>query len=261
MFSKVPQHDSGGLRQSGLGQSQLSESDMTAPGFGQPNDILDEQTNPDSAFAFEQLVQRLMPNYEVPDILMPSSTLVFILESPHVQELEFGAPVSGLSGLTMTRHLFGEEYARFALGRLVKKNADEQKHKPRLDRMGLMNVANVPLQSAAYRNPELVKQHQVWFRAMAMVRQSNQRDTYKDSYAETVQTFFALSLRQKLMTFRDRSLTFVPCGRFAQKFFRLADVDSPNWQIIRDVPHPSYNSWDRAQYGKVIGQIREVLDR
>ena len=208
----------------------------------------------------EAVMTALRVRHTVPDILLPTSTCLFILESPHVQELKYGAPVAGSSGLTMSRHLFGDRDGQFPIGLLVKQNADEQKNQPRLNRIGLLNVSNVPLQRAAYHDPAVVSAHADWLHAMDHVRANNQTDTYRDMTQMAVQDALTTSLRVKLEALRQRTCTLIPCGRFAQKFFRLAAVQSSNWTVIRDVPHPSYNSWDRAQYAGVIGRVQHALD-
>ncbi|WP_274435748.1 hypothetical protein [Alicyclobacillus sp. ALC3] len=206
------------------------------------------------------MARALAQTYHVPDIMLAETRLVFVLESPHVQELKYGAPVSGPSGATMTKHLFGEAYERYPLGRLVRKNVDDAVHRPRLDRIGLMNVCNIPMQAAAYDNRQIVQTHGMWMQAMATLRSSNQTDTYRDQHVEAVQTVLVLSLRRKLQVLADRPLTLVPCGRFAQKFFRLAGVQSPAWTVIDGVPHPSYNSWDRAQYQDAVARVCQALN-
>ena len=208
---------------------------------------------------FQRVCDTLAKTHHVPDILSQTVTLVFILESPHVQELKYGAPVSGASGATMTKHLFGEASARLPLGLLVKKNLDEQKNRPRLNRIGLVNVSNIPLQGAAYRSQELVSEFTDWMRAMEHVRSNNQTDVYRDPLQNEVQSFLVESMRTKLLGMTNGNYTLVPCGRFAQKFFRLANVASPRWTVINGVPHPSYNSWDRPQYRAVIEQVQRAL--
>jgi hypothetical protein len=207
---------------------------------------------------FRQVQRELLKHYGVPDIILPTSRCIFILESPHIQELRYGAPVSGSSGATMTRHLFGERYARFPLGLLVKKNADEQKHRPSLDRIGLMNVSNIPMQGAAYRQAEVHKRYGEWLQALEYVRSNNQKDVYGDERLDAVQEVLVEELREKLMALQERPCVIVPCGRFAQKSFRLAAVRSEVWQVILDVPHPSYNSWDRPRYQDAIGRLRQA---
>lgn len=208
---------------------------------------------------FSRVKSSLLQDYGVPDFIQPDSTFIFILESPHLQELKYGVPVAGPSGATMSKHLFGEKYAKFPLGLLVKKNADEAKNRPRLNRIGLMNVSNIPLQSAAYGHPEVRKTYAPWFDALARIRSSNHQDEYKDALLNAIQAVMVESLREKLFKLADKDLAIIPCGRFAQKFFRLANVTKPNWHVIRDVPHPSYNSWDRAQYTSVIGQVKQAF--
>ncbi|WP_211265931.1 hypothetical protein [Alicyclobacillus ferrooxydans] len=175
-----------------------------------------------------------------------------------------------MSGATMTRHLFGADYAKFPLGRLVKESPRESADAsareftdesigPQLNRIGLINVCNVPLQSSAYQNQSLVQTHQVWFDAMSAVRTDNQRDRASNPYCQAVQSILVSSLRDKLESLKDRPCTIVPCGRFAQKFFRLTGQESSNWNVIHDVPHPSYNSWDRPRYQSVIDAVSSAL--
>lgn len=213
----------------------------------------------DTRGSFQSVQQAFAQEHFVPDVLLPTSSLIFILESPHVQELKFGAPVCGASGATMSKHLFGQQYAKFPLGRLVKTNAEEEKHRPRFDRIGLLNVSNVPLQAAAYLNKELIRENSVWMQAMEHVRSSNQTTIFRDAAMNEVQEVLVDSLRQKLSLLSHRSCTIVPCGRFAQKFFHLANIQSRYWNVIEGVPHPSF-SWDRAVYQDAINQVKEALD-
>ncbi|MGZ4112033.1 MAG: hypothetical protein ACXVP5_06290 [Tumebacillaceae bacterium] len=72
------------------------------------------------------IYNELAAGYRVPDLIEDESRFLFLLESPHVQELKFGAPVSGTSGISMTKHLFGEQFGKVAIGRLVKENIEAQ---------------------------------------------------------------------------------------------------------------------------------------
>ncbi|MCL6547775.1 MAG: hypothetical protein K6T30_02575 [Alicyclobacillus sp.] len=209
---------------------------------------------------YRQSISELSKAYEVPDIILPSARCIFLLESPHIQELKYRAPVAGLSGATMTKHIFGETYARFPLGLLAKKNAVEQMNRPRLNRIGLMNVCNIPMQRAAYRNPDVLRQHAPLLAALEEIRTANQADRFADERLNAIQDVLAEHLRAKLLALLDRPCVWVPCGRFAQKFFRLAGVKSEVWTVIDNVPHPSYNSWDRQQYRAVIDRLKQALE-
>lgn len=210
--------------------------------------------------AYTEIVQQLEKHYLVPDILLPTSTCLFILESPHVQELKFKAPVSGNSGATMSKHIFGQAYARFPLGRLVKKNVDNRSDRPSLNGIGLLNVSNIPLQKLAYgQMPATAPDISEWFDAMSTVRTNHHTEKYNSELAQQIQEYLITTLQRKLLKFQGRSITLVPCGRFAQKFIRLANVHDDSWDVIENVPHPSYNSWDRAQYAKTIKQVVDAV--
>ncbi len=212
-----------------------------------------------NTFSLYESWQALANKYTVSDIYLPQANLIFLLESPHVSELKYQAPVSGASGITMTRHLFGESYARYPLGILIKTNVLEHRNRPTLNRIGLMNVCNIPMQGTAYGSRDVVETHAELIRVLQGIRSANQKDVYPISLWNEVQSYLLDNLRDRLFQFVDRSMTFVPCGRFAQKFFRLAAVESPKWTVVHDVPHPSYNSWDRPQYRPVVEQVQRAL--
>ena len=205
---------------------------------------------------FRQLCNELAKAHLVPDIVPPTATFIFLLESPHIEELKYGAPVSGASGASMSAVLFGERYGRTPLGVMVKRNRDDQLGRPSLDRIGLMNVSNLPLQRAAY-GPQHDERYAPLFERMAALRQANDRVAFQDPQLNALQEILVDHLRRRLDRLSARQLSFVPCGRFAQKFFRLADIHSKYWTILENVPHPSYNNWRKPAYA---GTVRDLCD-
>ncbi|GMA49883.1 hypothetical protein GCM10025857_12400 [Alicyclobacillus contaminans] len=205
--------------------------------------------------ALRRACNELADGYMVPDIVPTTASFVFLLESPHVQELKYGAPVSGSSGASMSRHLFGEAYGHLPLGIIVKKNRDEQLHRPSLDKVGLMNVCNIPMQGSAYGNPDVVRKYADLLRALETLRTAGQSTSYKDPALALTQDILLENLRKRLRKLWDRSLFLVPCGRFAQKFFALADLVSPQWQVVTGIPHPSYNNWSKPQYAGAVSRL------
>lgn len=203
---------------------------------------------------FEAIFDELGERFYVKSWVTERSKLIFVLESPHVQEVKYGAPVSGASGATMSKHLFGPEYNK-PLGRLVMKNIEEQKRRPALDVIGLMNICGIPMQRKAYGEPNLVQTYNQFFDVLEGVRQGNQRDVYNNESWNVMQSVILERFRERLSKYKEHECTLVPCGRFAQKFFRLAGVASDNWQVIDDVPHPSYNSWDRPRYRPAVERV------
>lgn len=208
----------------------------------------------------EDVFEDLERRFYVDSALTKDSKVIFVLESPHIQELQYGAPVSGRSGATMSKHLFGPDYNK-PLGRLIKKNMDDEKRRPSLNVLGLMNICGIPMQRAAYKDQAVTDRYTDFFDRLEGVRQANQKDRFKDENWQTMQDVILDRFRVRLVHEKERVCTFVPCGRFAQKFFRLADIHSDNWQVIDEVPHPSYNSWDRDRYQIAVEQVKQAFQQ
>ncbi|HET7629628.1 MAG TPA: hypothetical protein VFK44_14745 [Bacillales bacterium] len=207
---------------------------------------------------FERIFEQLEQQFYVKSWVSERSKLIFILESPHVQELKYGAPVSGSSGSTMSKHLFGSEFGK-PLGRLIAKNTEEALHRPSLDVIGLMNVCGIPMQRKAYGQPEVIRKHGAFFDVLEAVRKSNQQDVYRNGSWNVMQEVILERFRARLNGIKGKTCTLVPCGRFAQKFYRLAGVSDPSWTVIHGVPHPSYNSWDRERYRGEIHKVQQAF--
>jgi hypothetical protein len=218
-----------------------------------------EQTD-DLKTYFRNIFNTLARQYFVEDILQAESRFLFLLESPHKQELIYGAPVCGSSGASMTRHLFGTAYEKYPLGIIVKKNRDEALNRPSLNKIALMNVCQIPLQGSAYA-PELHPQYGPFFRILEAIRSANNQTRYPNAELNIVQEIIVDRLRRKLTALTDRELYIVPCGRFAQKFFALAGVSSPRWQIMHGVPHPSYNNWSKPSYAHAVQELVSAFTR
>ncbi len=207
----------------------------------------------------EEQYKVLAEHYEVQGVVTPKTKLIFILESPHVAEVKNGVPVAGPSGSTMSKKLFGKEYTK-PLGLLLKKHMEERIERPTLDAVGLLNVCNVPMQKKPY-NPLDTHAAQGLLDSFETIRTSNQKSRFKDEKLNDVQQFILTKFQKRLEELTDREVTLVPCGKFAQKFFKLANVKSNKWTIVEDVPHPSYNSWSRERYQSSVNKVIEELNR
>lgn len=208
---------------------------------------------------YEELYNTLADRYEVKGVTTPKTKLIFILESPHVAEVKNGVPVAGPSGATMSKKLFGEEYGK-PLGLLLQKQLEESKDRPSLDVVGLLNVCNIPMQKRPYEKQDINKCNG-FLDHLETIRTSNQKSQFKDDNLNDIQNFILNKFRERLIALVDRELTIVPCGRFAQKFFKLANVSSEKWTVVEDVPHPSYNSWSRERYQASVNNVIQELNR
>lgn len=207
---------------------------------------------------FHEEYNLLAEQYCVDKVITPKTKLVFILESPHIAEVKHGVPVAGPSGATMSKKLFGEEYNK-PLGLLLKKHREDHVERPSLDKIGLVNVCNIPMQKRPYSQMDVEKGHDLLNR-FETIRKNNHKDSFKEEELNAVQELILSKFRERLNELTDLEATFVPCGRFAQKFFRLANISSDNWTVIEGVPHPSYNSWSRERYQEPVSNVIEALN-
>ncbi|MBL0387111.1 hypothetical protein JJB07_10655 [Tumebacillus sp. ITR2] len=197
-----------------------------------------------------EMFEKVARDFRVPDLIPQNARMVFLLESPHTQELLHGVPVAGLSGGSMAKHLLG---VSDKLGPVVKSD-------PERYGIGLMNVCSIPMQTAAYEKyPQLRPEaYGGFFPTLEGLRAGRKKGVELSDWDE-LQTLILDNLRSRLQALTNRRLTLVPCGAFAQKYFKLAGVTSPNWRLLADVPHPSFNNWDKERYRAKIEEVKKAF--
>lgn len=206
---------------------------------------------------FAKIIDKLSEKYSVNPIIPERASFIFILESPHVQELKHSAPVAGSSGKTMASVLLDRTVDK-PLGILVKQNAEAGFPDKWLSHIGIMNISNIPLQKKAYDVCD-VERYEHFFHLLEKLRTTNDRAVYSSEELNDLQRVILERFNEQLKTLIGRKCTLVPCGRFAQKFLRLATAKDNDWTIIYDVPHPSYNSWNQARYKQKIAELKEAF--
>lgn len=85
-------------------------------------------------------------NFQVGDLIYPNSDLIFILESPHKNEVKLGYPAAGETGINMSKILFNIDEP---LGKLLKGSISFPIS------LSLMNCSRLPLQESCYGNLKL----------------------------------------------------------------------------------------------------------
>lgn len=219
---------------------------------------------------FQSLMEELHKKYEVPNLIGDSSEIIFILESPHIEELFYDAPISGLSGGTMTKALFGQEN-KIPLGRVVKDfliQNSESEELDHLNKIGIMNICRIPMQKAAYIHSKTIGKYGMFnsekfdgiIELLEQIRKNN-KDFYKDESKNILQKIILDTFSASLHELKDKKLYLVPCGKTAEKFFKLSGVSNPNWTIVEGIPHPSYNSWTREKYRVEIQNLRDLMKK
>lgn len=181
--------------------------------------------------------------WHVPD-LVPSDRaveLVFVFESPHVDELRTGLPVVGAAGKSALRFLLPGQPKDRSLGRFV-----QQSHAAGDDRTAILNVSNVPLQEAAFVDDEAPDLGEGEWTLIEKVRRSRARSLSSMRGAETraISEVLVDGLRHRLSDVETGSEgRVVAAGTFAQRMVAAAFPDLTPSPLR--VPHPSFNQWNR----------------
>jgi hypothetical protein len=181
--------------------------------------------------------------WHVPD-LVPSDRaveLVFVFESPHVDELRTGLPVVGAAGKSALRFLLPGQPKDRSLGRFV-----QQSHAAGDDRIAILNVSNVPMQEAAFVDAEAPDLGEAEWTVIEKVRRSRARSLSSMRGTETraISEVLVDGLRHRLSGVATGSEgRVVAAGTFAQRMVAAAYPDLTPSPLR--VPHPSFNQWNR----------------
>lgn len=184
-------------------------------------------------------------NYVVRDLIPPKDEidLLFLLESPHVDELRTGIPLSGEAGQAALSYLMPDGAPPEALGPSIVGS-----YALRRARIGIMNVSQVPLQLAAFsghRSRSAVA-HLDWS-LLRRVRVST-KATIGDIVDINVQGTSRLllpSLESRMARVRfSTGATVAPAGKFAQQFWNSLARRPQAAEL--PIPHPSNGWWTRA---------------
>jgi len=181
-----------------------------------------------------------LKDYFVNDLVYENAEVVFVLESPHTQEVKNGYPVAGKSGNDMSKVLFGLDEA---FGKLI--------YEKRITNIAIVNVFNYPLQKSAYKNPQSLELQQ-----FEKIRQNPKLRKYdKDGINEVIKPMME-DFSRRLLAHKDKKI--VLCGNFAQTVFDSA-VDETQFKEILRVPHPSFNNWKKEKYKDVIQELKRFI--
>ncbi len=182
--------------------------------------------------------------WHVPDLL-PSNRaveLVFVFESPHVDELSAGLPVVGAAGKSALRYLAPGQSRDLSLGRFV-----QERHAAGDGRIAILNVSNVPIQTAAFVGMEAPELEKGDWTMIGRVRRSKARSmsSVRGAGEQAIAKILVDGLRKRLSAV-DLGVEgrVVAAGTFAQRAVAAALPDLTP-EPLR-VPHPSFNQWFRG---------------
>ncbi|WP_157002149.1 hypothetical protein [Agromyces laixinhei] len=197
-------------------------------------------------------------SYRVPDLTPPAGVateLLLVLESPHIDELRNGIPVSGGTGQAALKFLLPAGFPPEALGPFV-----ATRHANNDFRIAILNVSPVPLQRKAFaghRSPPKLAPDD--WAVMAEIQKSQAKEVADlgSVGAQTANMLLAPGLQSRIgrMTLSPRALIFT-AGTFVQRTWTL--LLSPPSRSTLPIPHPSMGWWTRTERAEHILNLAEL---
>lgn len=181
-----------------------------------------------------------LKNYFVDDLIYDDTKVLFVLESPHNEEVKRGYPVAGKSGRDMSKVLFNDTEP---LGKLISERS--------VKNLGIINVCNYPLQMSAYEDASLEADMQFFEK----IRQ-NPKLRKKQAPINAVVSKVMDNFKARLDAHKDKKI--ILCGKFAEASFDSVFNELSFKEVLR-VPHPSFNQWLRESNKEVITKLVEEV--
>ncbi|MEA3371300.1 MAG: hypothetical protein U9Q40_08155 [Campylobacterota bacterium] len=195
-----------------------------------------------------------LSDYFVNDLVYEDSEIVFVLESPHTQEVKNGYPVAGKSGNDMSKILFGLDES---FGKLI--------YEKKIKNIAIVNVCNYPLQKSAYIGvpklelgnegcPEMCKEGDIEF--FEKIRQNPKLRKHDRVGINAVIEPMMSDFVSRVKKHKDKKI--VLCGNFAGAAFDSV-LDETQFKKVLRVPHPSFNNWKKEKYKEVIEELKRFV--
>lgn len=193
--------------------------------------------------------------YRVPDLVPPvgvACELVIVLESPHIDELRTGVPLSGSAGQSALKFLMPDGRPPEALGPFV-----ASMHANGDFRVSILNSSPVPLQRKAFSRhrlpPDLTGSEWNVLEAIQTSRAEDPIDMASLEEQEANRMLQpGLQSRITRLTMTQSTKIFL-AGIFVQRTWAL--LAEPPSQTTLAIPHPSNDWWTRTRRDEWITNL------
>ncbi|WP_027339273.1 hypothetical protein [Halonatronum saccharophilum] len=201
-----------------------------------------------------------LSKYKVDDVINKNSKILFILESPHTQEMKFGYPVAGSSGFEMTRFIYGADH-KDSFGKVVSQIEDYEQSYRGLTRFSLLNVSSAPMQGDGLKGYNLSNADKEVIAILEKLRVNYGARNHKKKEWNEVKSILISDFKERLVKTTERvaSLEYiVPCGKFAKSYLDIVKEELiESIKVVEGIPHPSFNQW---RHYDSMGNLRKVID-
>lgn len=184
--------------------------------------------------------------YVVPDLVPPAgekAELLIVLESPHIDELKTGKPLSGSAGCSALKFLAPAASSREPLGLYI-----AQRHGTGDFRVAIVNVSPVPLQVQAYlkSDPSPILAASDWATMLAIQgSQANSISELRVIEQQSTNRLLISGLQRRVNMFElSSAATVFTSGAFAHRTWKEIAPRHPNTTL--SIPHPSRSQWQRT---------------
>ncbi|GAB6100518.1 hypothetical protein JCM16358_23970 [Halanaerocella petrolearia] len=202
-----------------------------------------------------------LKKYKVDDIYYCETEILFILESPHTQEVKHGYPVAGNSGVEMAHYIYNTDEP---FGKLVAKKDEYETDYNQLEKFGLLNVGSAPMQSQALGDYSFTPTEKDVLEILEKLRVNYKAKQHQKDSWNSVKEIILDDFKERLHTALQESEKIkylVPCGKFAASYL---DLIKDSIEIIREkeiitgIPHPSFNQWRKYDS---MENLEEILPK
>ena len=187
--------------------------------------------------------------------------IILLLESPHTVEVCRGYPLAGQSGADVTNALRAvvnvpESPGDYPFGEVLQDPAIDDS----LKRFGVMNVSQLPMQSAAYLCPVRRTFDAILFSKFKTLRQSGAVSRNNRQATRDIKCLLIEDLKYRIQLTRPDAF-FVPCGHVARDFFAKANITHRRRKANSTIPHPSRGQWRHDNNKDVLRRLRNEICR
>jgi hypothetical protein len=188
-------------------------------------------------FKGEKLLSVLM----VDDLIGENCEILFILESPHKNELKKRFPVAGESGVNLSKSVFKKDkYREIPFGKMLNKPYKYPEIADRLNKFAVMNVSQLPLQINSIESKNLLEELEEIYSEFKIIRENPFSISRNSNITASLEAAIESDFFNRLDSIiEDNSLKkIVPLGAFAHSFYSKYLFNSDIFSVY-GFNHPS----------------------
>lgn len=171
---------------------------------------------------------------------------IFILESPHVDEIQNGIPLSGPAGKVAFDSIFpSSNDSDMTLGRYIAEGRINA---------SIINISNIPLQKKAYKTvvdvkDKLIISHLDWKRIERIRTSGSLGD---DLYSKFIKSSFQFRFNRLIKKLENDNYKIISCGRCSNKIVK--EVVATDFAQLELIYHPAQGWWTSARWSTVANK-------